>query len=333
MSAAAADAATNGVAAVTEPATVAEEKTNTPTTTTTDAPQDQSSVAEGRRLYLGNVAYAATEEALKEFFQGFDVKSVSIPKNPHTNKSVGYAFVDVATPEEAQRAISELDRKQIMERKVSVQVARPPQESTGDSAEPRRQANGRAGGRTRRRAQGKKDDKSATTTDGAAQATSAANDDESAANKEAKPTKSRSPKRKTHKGPPDNGVQSKVKVMVTNLPYNLTEEQLKELFSAFTPVSAKVALRPIPSYMIKKLHARGEARKGRGFGFVTLETEELQKKAIEEMNNKMVEGRMIEVKVAIDSPDKVERPADGEEEKKEAAAPVETAPESTAVSA
>lgn len=51
---------------------------------------------------------------------------------------------------------------------------------------------------------------------------------------EPKPIKSRSPKRKTHKGPPDNGVQSKVKVMVTNLPYNLTEEQVRSSVAYLT---------------------------------------------------------------------------------------------------
>lgn len=58
--------------------------------------------------------------------------------------------------------------------------------------------------------------------------------------------------------------------------------------------------------MIKKLQARGEARKGRGFGFVTLASEELQQKAVSEMNGKEIEGREIAVKVAIDSPDKTD---------------------------
>jgi RNA recognition motif-containing protein len=56
--------------------------------------------------------------------------------------------------------------------------------------------------------------------------------------------------------------------------------------------------------MVKKLQARGEPRKGRGFGFVTLGSEELQQKACEEMNGKEIEGREIAVKVAIDSPGK-----------------------------
>lgn len=80
--------------------------------------------------------------------------------------------------------------------------------------------------------------------------------------------------------------------------------QLKELFSAYQPSAAKIALRPIQRYMVKKLQARGEPRKGRGFGFVSLGSEELQQKAVAEMNGKDIDGREIAVKVAIDSPGK-----------------------------
>ena len=85
--------------------------------------------------------------------------------------------------------------------------------------------------------------------------------------------------------------------------------QLKELFSAYEPSSAKIALRPIPRFMVKKLQARNEPRKGRGFGFVTLSSEEQQQKAVNEMNGKEIEGREIAVKVAIDSPDKTDEDA------------------------
>jgi RNA recognition motif-containing protein len=61
--------------------------------------------------------------------------------------------------------------------------------------------------------------------------------------------------------------------------------------------------------MVKKLQARNEPRKGRGFGFVTLASEEQQLKAVNEMNGKEIEGREIAVKVAIDSPDKTDEDA------------------------
>jgi len=93
----------------------------------------------------------------------------------------------------------------------------------------------------------------------------------------------------------------------------LSESALKDLFAAYNPESAKIALRPIPRFMQRKLQARGEARKGRGFGFVTLPTEELQKKAVEEMNGKVIEGREIAVKVAIDNPKADEGEGEGAE--------------------
>lgn len=93
----------------------------------------------------------------------------------------------------------------------------------------------------------------------------------------------------------------------------LNSTQLKDIFAGFNPVSAKIALRPIPRFMIKKLQARNERRKGRGFGFVTLSSEEEQNKAVQEMNGKEIEGREIAVKVAIDSPGKEDDAVDGEQ--------------------
>lgn len=160
---------------------------------------------------------------------------------------------------------------------------------------------------------------------------------------EAGKPKPRAGRPQKQRGPPEDGIPSKTKVMVANLPYDLSEEkvcwvscpsptraianssQLKEIFSAYQPVSAKIALRPIPRFMIKKLQARNEPRKGRGFGFVTLSSEELQDKAVNEMNGKEVEGREIAVKVAIDSPGK-EDDAVETAEKTEEAAPDAAAP-------
>jgi len=54
-------------------------------------------------------------------------ETTSIPTNPRTTRPVGYAFVDLSTAEEAQKAITELAGKFILERKVSVQLARKPE--------------------------------------------------------------------------------------------------------------------------------------------------------------------------------------------------------------
>jgi RNA recognition motif-containing protein len=92
----------------------------------------------------------------------FCSESTSIPKNPRTDRPVGYAFVDLSTPSEAERAIAELSGKEILERKVSVQLARKPEaaaekgegaasggEATGEGS--RRRPSGRGRGRGRGR--------------------------------------------------------------------------------------------------------------------------------------------------------------------------------------
>ncbi|KAK0636900.1 hypothetical protein B0T17DRAFT_626880 [Bombardia bombarda] len=296
-----------------------------------------ASAAEGRRLYIGNLAYATTEGELKEFFKGYLVESVSIPKNPRTDRPVGYAFVDLSTPSEAERAIAELSGKEVLERKVSVQLARKPEsnekaegangEGAGSDGTRRRQSTrgrGRAGRGRGGRARGGRGSGGAAPTENAGSASEAAGapevqalkdiTNESQTDKEkAGKAQARPPRERRERGPPADGIPSKNKIMVANLPYDLTEEKLKELFAAYEPSSAKIALRPIPRFMIKKLQARGEPRKGRGFGFVTLSSEEQQLKAVEEMNGKEIEGREIAVKVAIDSPDKTDEEANAPE--------------------
>ncbi|POS88284.1 hypothetical protein EPUL_000889 [Erysiphe pulchra] len=311
-----------------------------------------ASAAEGRRLYIGNLAYATTEGELQSFFKGYSIESTSIPKNPRTDRPVGYAFVDLTTSAEAERAIAELSGQEILERKVSVQLARKPElpadkatsnggevgTGGGGETEPRRRrisGRGRGrGGRGRGRAgrtgrdppvihdKGTEAETTETSplpaetteTTENQHATEKKEEVEPKEQKESKDQKeprdqkerpSRPPRERRERGPPANGVPSKTKVMVANLPYDLSEEKLKELFSDYEPVSAKIALRPIPRFMVKKLQARNEPRKGRGFGFVNLASNELQDRAVNEMNGKEVEGREIAVKVAIDSPDKI----------------------------
>jgi len=292
-----------------------------------------ASAAEGRRLYIGNLAYATTEGELQAFFKGYLIESTSIPKNPRTDRPVGYAFVDLSTPSEAERAIAELSGKEILDRKVSVQLARKPEAnaektegaasggegvSGGEGGRRRPAGRGRGrgrgrGGRGGRATRGSRGEEGAELPAGEVlpltETTNTTTETKEAKDKEAKAPANRQPRERRERGPPADGIPSKNKVMVANLPYDLSEEKLKELFAAYEPSSAKIALRPIPRFMVKKLQARNEPRKGRGFGFVTLASEEQQQKAVAEMNGKEIEGREIAVKVAIDSPDKTDEDA------------------------
>jgi len=287
-----------------------------------DPAQDSglASAAEGRRLYIGNLAYPTTEGDLKEFFEHFGVESTSIPVNPRTNRPVGYAFVDLKSAADAEKAIETLSGQEFKQRKVSVQLARKP-EPAGEKTEGAEGDSAKRGvgrGRGRGRGRGGRVGRGGRATTGAEGGelssealplTDVTNDNTKAPAETAEAKAAKAPRPPKQRGPPEDGIASKTKVMVANLPYDLTEEKLKELFAAYEPTSSKIALRPIPRFMVKKLQARNEPRKGRGFGFVTLGSEELQLKAVAEMNGKQIEGREIAVKVAIDSPGK----EDGEE--------------------
>jgi RNA recognition motif-containing protein len=84
-------------------------------------------------------------------------ESTSIPVNPRTNRPVGYAFVDLKTAEDAEKAISNLSGNEILERKVSVQLARKPDQAapTEPGAEGADGERKRSAGRGRGRGRGR----------------------------------------------------------------------------------------------------------------------------------------------------------------------------------
>jgi len=86
------------------------------------APLDagQASAAEGRRVFIGNVAYTTTEQDMIAFFTGYHVESTTFPKDAR------YAFVDLSTPAEAARAVVELSGKELLGRQVPVEIAKKP---------------------------------------------------------------------------------------------------------------------------------------------------------------------------------------------------------------
>ena len=154
-------------------------------------------------------------------------ESTSIPVNPRTNRPVGYAFVDLKSADEANKAITDLSGTDILERKVSVQLARKPEETEkkeGAEGEKRGTGRGRGGrGRGRggrpRAARGG----AAATVDAPLPLTDVTNDANKAATTDAK---SRTPRTPKQRGPPEDGIPSTTKVMVANLPYDLTEEKV-----------------------------------------------------------------------------------------------------------
>jgi len=80
----------------------------------------------GRRLYVGNLPYKTTDEDLNTLFsQAGAVDNVRVMRDMATGRARGFAFVEMSTDEEAQRAISELNAYQLGGRGLTVNEARP----------------------------------------------------------------------------------------------------------------------------------------------------------------------------------------------------------------
>ncbi len=77
------------------------------------------------RLYVGNLSFDATESDLFELFNGVgQVQNAEIVTYKHNQRSKGFAFVQMLTTDEAQRAVSELHDKEFLGRKLLVSGAK-----------------------------------------------------------------------------------------------------------------------------------------------------------------------------------------------------------------
>jgi RNA recognition motif-containing protein len=77
------------------------------------------------RLYVGNLAFDATESDLFELFNGVGhVQNAEVVSYKHNQRSKGFAFVQMQTVDEAKRAVSELHDKEFLGRKLVVSGAK-----------------------------------------------------------------------------------------------------------------------------------------------------------------------------------------------------------------
>lgn len=81
-----------------------------------------------KKIYVGNISFKASEEDLKELFsQSGEVESVKIITDRHTGNPKGFAFIEMATEDDARKAIDALNGATFMERTLSVAEAKPQQ--------------------------------------------------------------------------------------------------------------------------------------------------------------------------------------------------------------
>ena len=80
----------------------------------------------GSRLYVGNLPYSTTDEELTELFaKAGTVSSVRVMRDMATGRARGFAFVDMHTDEDAQKAIEQFHQHELSGRALMVNEARP----------------------------------------------------------------------------------------------------------------------------------------------------------------------------------------------------------------
>src|SRR4051812_31219388 len=86
----------------------------------------------GRKLYVGNLPYETGEAELQELFaRAGNVDTVKVMRDMATGRPRGFAFVEMSSDDEAQKAITELNDFQLGGRGLTVNEARPKPASSG----------------------------------------------------------------------------------------------------------------------------------------------------------------------------------------------------------
>ncbi|MFL6202990.1 MAG: RNA recognition motif domain-containing protein [Thermoanaerobaculia bacterium] len=83
-------------------------------------------------LYVGNLPYRMTEDALRQEFEQYgQVASCTIIMDKATGQSKGFGFLEMPTAEEAQAAITGLNGREVQGRRLNVNEARPRENGGG----------------------------------------------------------------------------------------------------------------------------------------------------------------------------------------------------------
>ena len=86
-------------------------------------------------IYVSNLGFSVQDEDLREYFAEYgEVTSAKVITDKFTNRSRGFGFVEMPDDNAAQKAISELNGAVVEGRSISVNVARPREERSGNSS-------------------------------------------------------------------------------------------------------------------------------------------------------------------------------------------------------
>ena len=79
-----------------------------------------------QKLFVGGIAFTTTDEGLTTFFaQAGEVASATVVMDRDTGRSRGFGFVEMTTVEDAQRAVADLNGRELDGRSLKVELAKP----------------------------------------------------------------------------------------------------------------------------------------------------------------------------------------------------------------
>ena len=85
-----------------------------------------------RKLYVGNLPYSVGEQDLQTLFAtAGTVDSVNVMRDQATGRARGFAFVEMSTDDEAQKAVTMLNNSSLDGRNLTVNEAKPREPRTG----------------------------------------------------------------------------------------------------------------------------------------------------------------------------------------------------------
>ena len=94
-----------------------------------------------QNLFVGSLAYATADDSLKAFFEQIgEVERASVATDRETGRSRGFGFVTFVNEEDNQKAVDQLNGKELDGRTITVNLARPREDK------PRRDFGGDRGG-------------------------------------------------------------------------------------------------------------------------------------------------------------------------------------------
>jgi len=102
-----------------------------------------------KKLYVGNLSYNTHEEDLRDAFSKIgEVLSATLIVDQTNGRSKGFGFVEMASDEDAEKAISTMNGTMFMDRTITVNEAKPKTERSGSSGRGSRGGYGGGGGRS-----------------------------------------------------------------------------------------------------------------------------------------------------------------------------------------